>query len=87
MPADGVGIGRLPRGLEGPTLGRPEADKKHRQAGIADHIQAGRRSTAAQVAKVDVRGDVLLPDPLQGLGVRLVSMLADERSAHALGAV
>ena len=82
-----VSIRRLPQGLARQTLSRPEANKKHCQADISDHIEPSQHSTATQVAEVHMRSDVLPSNPRKRLGVQLVLVVTDERLTHTLGII
>src|SRR6266571_359427 len=76
----------------GPVLGRrprhhlrdAAVDEELRLAGIAEQFQSARARRRRDRAEIDVAGDVLEPRKEEGIGVRMMAVMAHERSVLAL---
>src|SRR6266498_5729578 len=76
----------------GPVLGRrprhhlrdAAVDEELRLAGIAEQLQSARARRRRDRAEIDVAGDVLEPRKEEGIGVRVMAVMAHERPVLAL---
>src|SRR5690242_17666874 len=68
-------------------VGDAAVDQELRLAGVSDELQAARAGGRRHRAEVDMAGDVLQPGEKEGIGMRVVAIVAHERAFPALRVV